>query len=178
MLAYSTRITFSEAISVLQWQAEDTLRSHMKQYLPCFPLRVWCGPDLHSQIRKGKGREKELFQVVLGQTLCEGSLKQEQNIFFCSSPTPSKSFFSPMNRTHKWLNLENARRVTHQISLLCIHSKAICLIAKRPFLFSWIGRGVGEEEKKKRFQGKCKPCKEEIMIQVKLKFRVCWKTSV
>lgn len=76
------------------------------------------------------------------------------------------------------MNLENAHGVINLISSFCIHGKAICLIAKRPFLFSWIGRGVREEEKKKTFQGKWKPCKEEIIMQVKLKFRVCWKTSI
>lgn len=83
---------FSEAISVLQQQAKDTLRSHTKQHLPYFPSRAWCGPDLHSQIRKRKGKGKWvilscirtnfLWNFFLESTACVlGSLKLEENIF-------------------------------------------------------------------------------------------------
>jgi len=43
---------FSELISVLQRQDEDTLRS---QHLPYFPFRALCGPEPHCKMRKGEG---------------------------------------------------------------------------------------------------------------------------
>lgn len=56
MLEHSSRIMFPEAISILQWQTEDTLRNHGKQHLPNHPFRAYCIPR-PSQSDQEKERE-------------------------------------------------------------------------------------------------------------------------
>lgn len=108
--------------------------------------------------------------------LYKGSLKLEQNIFLSPVLHPPNHFTPEDNSELSYL-----RKCSWSYLFdffICIHGKAICLIAKRPFLFSWIGRGVREEENKRTFQGKWKPCKEEIIMRIKLRFRMCWKMSI
>lgn len=83
-----------------------------------------------------------------------------------------------MQWTPNWLNFENVHGDINLIYSFYIHTKAVFLIAKRPFTCCWIVSEVTVEEKKKGFQGKWQPHKEEIIIQVKLKLRVCLKKSI
>lgn len=141
--------------------------------------------------KKGKGKgvilsrpRKNLvgnFSLESGTFMfCLGILKLEKKrkTFFFYSPTSSKYFIFPMNKTRNWPNSENAHGDTNLISSFYIHTRASSLIAKSTFSCGWIVSGVREKEKEKGFQGKWKLHKKERIIQVKLKLRDCLKKSV
>lgn len=156
MLEHSSRIMFPEAISILQRQTEDTLRNHGKQHLPNHPFSACCIPRSsqsdQEKGRRGKGKAGILSSIRTNAVWREFKAGTK---YFSALVLRSPNYPSP-----QWTELTTGwiwkMLVELLIRFLQIRSEAICLIAKRPFLFGWIGREVRE----KKFQGKWKPYKE------------------